>query len=192
MHISSNIMHALRSRLTTGLLAVVIAFGLMACAEPAENEGEAGAAEDTAQMAEADTAQSIVDIVTSDSRFSTLATALDSAGLVGTLQSGGPYTVFAPTNEAFDALPEGTLPELLNPENEERLQTILTYHVTDQALPASELQGMSSVTTLEGSDVPVSTSDNSVMVGEATVVSADVQASNGVIHVIDAVLMPPQ
>jgi uncharacterized surface protein with fasciclin (FAS1) repeats len=167
-------------------MAVMLVLSLSACGGGQEQQP----AEAEAEMA-ADTIGSIAEIASNDARFSTLVTALDSAGLVQTLQGDGPFTVFAPTNDAFDQLPEGTVQDLLQPENRERLTAILTYHVVEGANMAADVQGMSSATTLEGSDVSISTSNGSVQVGDATVVQADVEASNGVIHVIDAVLMPP-
>ncbi len=166
-------------------LAVLLVVGLAACGGGQEQEQQA-----SDQMA-SETPGTIAEIASNDSRFSTLVTALDSAGLVQTMQDGGPFTVFAPTNAAFNALPDGTVEDLLQPENRERLTAILTYHVVEGAAMAADVQSMSSATTLEGSDVSISTSDGSVQVGGATVVQADVEASNGVIHAIDAVLMPP-
>ena len=168
-------------------LAVFLVIGLAACGGGQEQEEAA----DPQMEATADAPGTIAEVASNDSRFSTLVTALDSAGLVQTMQEGGPFTVFAPTNAAFNALPEGTVQDLLQPENRERLTSILTYHVVEGATMAADVQGMSSVTTLEGSNVSISTSGDSVQVGNATVVQADVEASNGVIHVIDAVLMPP-
>ncbi len=165
-------------------LAVLLVVGLAACGGGQEQE-------QASDQTETEAPGTIAEIASNDSRFSTLVTALDSAGLVQTMQEDGPFTVFAPTNAAFDALPDGTVEDLLQPENRERLTEILTYHVVEGANMASDVQGMSSATTLQGSDVSISTSDGSVQVGGATVVQADVEASNGVIHAIDAVLMPP-
>lgn len=176
-------------RLTSWLalpVAALLVISMAACGGGQDQESA-----DQGQMASADTLGTIAEIASNDSRFSTLVTALDSAGLVQTMQEGGPFTVFAPTNAAFDALPDGTVQDLLQPENRERLTSILTYHVVEGANMAADVQGMSSVPTLEGSDLSISTSDGSVQVGNATVVQADVEASNGVIHAIDAVLMPP-
>lgn len=169
-------------------MAVMLVMSLSACGGGQEQQPEQAEAE--TEMA-GDTLGSIAEIASNDARFSTLVTALDSAGLVQTFQGDGPFTVFAPTNEAFNQLPEGTVQDLLQPENRERLTAILTYHVVEGANMAADVQGMSSVTTLEGSDLSISTSNGSVQVGDATVVQADVEASNGVIHAIDAVLMPP-
>lgn len=168
-------------------LAMLLVVGLAACGGQEQEQAQ----ETANQMEAADTLGTIAEIAANDSRFSTLVTALDTAGLVQTLQEDGPFTVFAPTNAAFNALPEGTVQDLLQSENRERLTSILTYHVVDGATMAADVQGMSSVTTLEGSELSISTSGDSVQVGDATVIQADVEASNGVIHVIDAVLMPP-
>lgn len=166
-------------------LAILLVVGLAACGGGQEQEQQAS------DQMESEAPGTIAEIASNDSRFSTLVTALDSAGLVQTMQEGGPFTVFAPTNAAFNALPDGTVEDLLQPENRERLTSILTYHVVEGANMAADVQGLSSATTLEGSDVSISTSGDSVQVGGATVVQADVEASNGVIHAIDAVLMPP-
>lgn len=165
-------------------IAVVLTVGLSACGGGQDQEAD----QETMQ---ADTPGTIAEVASGDSRFSTLVTALDSAGLVQTMQEDGPFTVFAPTNAAFNKLPEGTVQSLLQPGNRDRLTSILTYHVVEGANMAADVQGMSSATTLEGSSLSISTSGDSVQVGNATVIQADVQASNGVIHAIDTVLMPP-
>ena len=119
--------------------------------------------------------------------FSTLLQAAEAAGLVETLQGEGPLTVFAPTDEAFEALPEGKLEELL--ADTDALAEILTYHVVEGAVMSSDLSDGQMVTTVNGADAEVSIGDE-VMIGDATVVTPDLEASNGVIHVIDTVLMP--
>lgn len=123
--------------------------------------------------------------------FGTLVTALEAAGLVETLKSDGPFTVFAPTEEAFAALPEGTLEELLQPENRDQLTAILTYHVVPGEVTSSEVVELSSAETVQGGELNISTEGQTVMINDASVVETDIQASNGVIHVIDSVLMPP-
>lgn len=142
--------------------------------------------------ANAETKQSstIVDVAAGNSSFSTLVTAVKAAGLVEVLSGEGPYTVFAPTNEAFAALPEGTLERLLKPENKEELQKILTYHVIPASAPSSSLKS-GEVKTVEGSPVKVQVEGSSVKVNDANVVTPDVKASNGTIHVIDRVILPP-
>ena len=135
----------------------------------------------------------IVDTAVAAGKFGTLAKALEAAGLVETLKGAGPFTVFAPTDEAFAKLPAGTLDDLLKPENKEKLAGILTYHVVSGNVPAAEaikLDGQT-VKTVQSVTAPISVRDGAVYIGEAKVVQADVQASNGVIHVIDTVLLPP-
>ena len=132
----------------------------------------------------------IVDTAVSAGKFNTLAAALKAAGLVDTLKGQGPFTVFAPTDEAFAKLPAGTVEELLKPENKEKLTSILTYHVVPAKAMSGDVAGMSSAKTVNGKEVTFKTSDGKVMVDKATVTTADVAASNGVIHVIDTVLLP--
>ena len=132
----------------------------------------------------------IVDTAVAAGSFNTLAAALQAAGLVDALKGDGPFTVFAPTDEAFAKLPAGTVENLLKPENKDQLVAILTYHVVSGSLPAASVMSATGADTLEGKTLEFSTSDGSVMVNNATVISADVMASNGVIHVIDTVLLP--
>lgn len=132
----------------------------------------------------------IVEVADKAGQFSTLLAAAKAAGLVETLSGEGPLTVFAPTDEAFAALPEGAVESLLEPENQDKLKSILTYHVVAGKVMAKDVMGMSSADTVNGATLDISTSDGMVMVDDATVVKADVKASNGVIHVIDKVLMP--
>jgi len=124
------------------------------------------------------------------SNFGTLVAAVKAAGLVETLSGAGPYTVFAPTDAAFAKLPNGTLESLLKPENKEKLVAILKYHVVSGTVLAKDVVQLSSATTAEGSDVKIKVSDGVVNVNAATVVKTDVKCKNGVIHVIDAVLLP--
>ena len=131
----------------------------------------------------------IVDVASGNDDFSTLVAAVQAADLVDTLSSDGPFTVFAPTNEAFEALPDGVLDALLLEENVDVLTSILTYHVVEGEVTSDQVTD-GDVATVEGQSVTLST-ENGVMVNEATVVIADVEASNGVIHAIDAVLIPP-
>ena len=137
----------------------------------------------------------IVDTAVQADDFNTLAQALEAADLVDALKGDGPFTVFAPTDAAFDALPDGQLESLLQPENKEQLQAILRYHVVSGAAMASDVTGMDSVPTLEGRSVRIQVNDGTVrLMGQntATVVQTDIEASNGVIHVIDTVLLPPE
>lgn len=137
-------------------------------------------------------AATIVEIASANENLSTLVTALDAAGLVETLNSEGPFTVFAPTNEAFEALPEGKLEELLKPENKMKLKSILTYHVVAGKVLSSDLEDGQVVTTVEGSEVTISIGDSGAMINEAGISEADIEASNGVVHIINKVIMPSE
>ena len=132
----------------------------------------------------------IVDTAVSAGSFKTLAAALDAAGLVETLKGKGPFTVFAPTDEAFAKLPEGTLKSLLKPENKQKLTSILTYHVVAGNVKAADVIKLSSAKTLNGQSVMIKTAVGKVLINGATVVKADIAATNGTIHVIDTVLLP--
>ncbi len=133
----------------------------------------------------------IVETAVAAGSFKTLTRALQAAGLVETLKGPGPFTVFAPTDDAFAKLPAGTLEKLLKPENKAMLQGVLTYHVVPGKVMAADVAQKTSVKTVEGSAVRIAVQDGSVRINDATVVKADVAASNGVIHVIDAVILPP-
>lgn len=122
-------------------------------------------------------------------KFSALATALGAAGLIDTLKGDGPFTVFAPTDAAFAKVPQQTLDDLLQPENKKKLAAILTYHVVPGKVSSHEVIAMNSATTLQGQKLNISKQDG-VKINEAKVILTDVQATNGVIHVIDSVLMP--
>ena len=132
----------------------------------------------------------IVDTAVGAGNFTTLVAAVEAAGLVETLKGEGPFAVFAPTDEAFAALPEGTVETLLQPENREQLTAILTYHVVPGAVMSTDLSDGMTATTVQGGDVTIAT-EGGVMVNDANVTTADIAASNGVIHVIDKVIMPP-
>ncbi|WP_445223457.1 fasciclin domain-containing protein [Catalinimonas locisalis] len=142
-------------------------------------------------MEEPSQSMDIVDLAGSQDNLSTLVAAVEAAGLVETLKGEGPFTVFAPTNEAFAALPEGTLEMLLKPENKDKLVAILTYHVVSGSVESSALSDGMDVATVEGSDIAVEIEGESVMINNASVVNANVGASNGVVHVIDKVILPP-
>ncbi|MEO0370924.1 MAG: fasciclin domain-containing protein [Pseudomonadota bacterium] len=131
----------------------------------------------------------IVDTAVAAGSFGTLVAAVQAAGLVDTLKGEGPFTVFAPTDEAFAALPKGTVDSLLQPENKDQLVSILTYHVVPGKVMSTDLSDGMTATTVQGSDVTIGT-EGGVTVNGANVVAADVEASNGVIHVIDAVILP--
>lgn len=150
-------------------LAVLLAFSSIAFAAPKQN---------------------IVNTAVAAGNFKTLVTALQAAGLVDTLKGTGPFTVFAPTDEAFAKLPAATLQDLLKPENKEKLVAILTYHVVAGDVMAKEVVKMSEAKTLNGKDVKITVNGGTVMINNATVIKADIACSNGVIHVIDSVLIP--
>jgi uncharacterized surface protein with fasciclin (FAS1) repeats len=132
----------------------------------------------------------IVDTAVSAGSFKTLTTALAAAGLVETLKGKGPFTVFAPTDEAFAKLPAGTVESLLKPANKQKLTAILTYHVVAGNVKAADVVKLSSAKTLNGKSVTIKTVGGKVLINGATVVKADIAATNGTIHVIDTVLMP--
>jgi len=123
-------------------------------------------------------------------KFNTLVAAVKAAGLVETLKGPGPFTVFAPTDEAFAKLPPGTLESLLKPENKAKLQSILTYHVVAGKVMAADVVKLHSAKTVEGQDIAIKTMNGGVMVNGAHVTKTDIAASNGVIHVIDSVILP--
>lgn len=162
------------NRIGFGVIAVLLLSSILAVAVPADNGG----------------AKDIVDTAVAAESFKTLVTALEAADLVGTLKGAGPFTVFAPTDEAFAKLPAGTLADLLKPENKDKLRAILTYHVVAGKVTAAKVVKLSSATTVNGQDVRISTSGGTVKVNDAQVIKTDIVASNGVIHVIDTVLLP--
>jgi uncharacterized surface protein with fasciclin (FAS1) repeats len=136
--------------------------------------------------------QDIVQTATADGHFKTLLAAVKAAGLTETLQGAGPFTLFAPTDEAFKRLPDGTVDRLLKPENKAELTRILTYHAVSGRIQSAELKGKKvNRRSVEGADLAID-GMNGVMVNKAKVVTHDIAASNGVIHVIDSVMMPPK
>jgi len=172
--------HTLLHRITAFVFLVMLTAGT-AFAQYGDKE---------ASMSKAD----IVETAVNADGFNTLVTALQQADLVSTLKGDGPFTVFAPTDEAFAALPEGTLESLLKPENKEQLINILTYHVVPGTVMASDVTQVDRANTVAGPAIGVQVADGNVMLkgqNTATVIKTDIQASNGVIHVIDAVLLPP-
>lgn len=182
-----------RTVLATG--AVLLAVGLAACSSTTSQTSTSSASVGASSSISPEAgmmsapAGTIVDIASGTPELSTLVTAVGAAGLVDTLNGAGPLTVFAPTDEAFAALPAGVLDALLMPENKDTLAKILTYHVVPGKVMAADVTD-GSVATVEGQLVTLSTS-NGVTVDGATVVTPDIEASNGVIHVIDAVILPP-
>jgi transforming growth factor-beta-induced protein len=135
-------------------------------------------------------AADIVDTAVSAGSFNTLVAAVKAAGLVGALKGPGPLTVFAPTDEAFAKLPAGTVENLLKPENKAKLQAVLTYHVVKGKVMAADAAKLTSAPTLQGSAIAIK-ADKGVKINNANVVKADIVTDNGVIHVIDAVILPP-
>ncbi|REG84053.1 fasciclin domain-containing protein [Algoriphagus antarcticus] len=133
----------------------------------------------------------IVDLAASQDMLSTLVAAVKAAGLVETLKGDGPFTVFAPTNEAFAKLPEGTVEDLLKPENKAQLAKILSYHVVAGKVMSTDLKNGQMAKTVEGSEVKVTLMNGKAMINNANVIKADVMADNGVVHIIDTVIMPP-
>ncbi len=132
----------------------------------------------------------IVDVAAENSSFTTLVAAVKAAGLVETLKGKGPFTVFAPNNEAFAKLPKGTVESLLKPENKDKLVAILTYHVVPGKVMAADVVKLKSAATVQGQKVSIKVKNGKVMIDNATVLATDVKASNGVIHVIDSVILP--
>jgi uncharacterized surface protein with fasciclin (FAS1) repeats len=132
----------------------------------------------------------IVETAVAAGSFKTLAAALQAAGLVETLKGNGPFTVFAPTDEAFAKLPAGTVENLLKPENKEKLKAVLTYHVVPGKVTAAQVTKLKSAKTVQGSEAKVAVNGGKVMIDNANVVKTDIMAKNGVIHVIDTVIMP--
>ncbi|MCR9846309.1 fasciclin domain-containing protein [Vibrio antiquarius] len=132
----------------------------------------------------------IVDVATENGSFNTLVAAVKAADLVDTLKGEGPFTVFAPTDDAFAKLPDGTVDMLLMPENKDKLVSILTYHVVPGKVMAADVVKLDKATTVQGQDVMIKTMGDKVMVNDANVMATDVKAKNGIIHVIDTVIMP--
>ena len=155
-------------------LVLIIPFALAACASQQEASSE----------------KDIVDTAVEAGQFNTLVAAVQATDLVDTLKSDGPFTVFAPTDAAFAKLPDGTVENLLKPENKDQLVAVLTYHVVSGKIMSSDIAGKrAQVPTVQGSDLSVDATSG-VMVDNAMVVAADIEASNGVIHVIDTVVLP--
>lgn len=162
------------NRIKIGMIVAMLAIGTVAMAVSKNKAGN----------------KDIVDTAVAAGSFQTLAKALQAADLVDALKGTGPFTVFAPTDEAFAKLPAGTLDDLLKPENKEKLRAILTYHVVAGDFPAAKVIALSSAKTLNGQNVKITGTGGNVMVNNAHVVKADIPASNGVIHVIDTVILP--
>ncbi|MCA8915577.1 MAG: fasciclin domain-containing protein [Planctomycetes bacterium] len=162
------------------LPALFLAFLFAACANSKSTQGEAGEPEPA----------DIVDTAVAAGDFDTLVAAVKAAELVETLKGEGPFTVFAPTDAAFADLPEGTLDELLKPENKEKLAGILTYHVVAGEVMADDVVNLTEATTVQGQKVQIEVKDGTVYIDGAKVVTTDIKCTNGVIHVIDKVILP--
>lgn len=182
------------------MLSLAAAFAtagvLMACDASTTTSATDETTEDTtyeeAPMEEApmEADDTVVDIAVGSSDHTTLVAALSAADLVETLKGDGPFTIFAPTNAAFEKLPAGTVDNLVKPENKEKLSGILTYHVVSGNVKAADLSDGQVVQTINGQDLTVSIKDGTVMINGAKVTAADLNGSNGVVHVVDSVLMP--
>jgi uncharacterized surface protein with fasciclin (FAS1) repeats len=164
----------MRTRIT-GLSLIAVALAVMIVAPLRAQEPEP---------------KDIVDTAIAAGSFNTLVAAVTAAGLVETLKGDGPFTVFAPTDEAFAALPEGTVENLLKPENLATLQSVLTYHVVAGKVLAEDVVNLDSAKTVQGQELTIKVVDGKVMIDDAQVVTTDIMTSNGVIHVIDAVVLP--
>ncbi len=176
---------------TFAAAAVAASFLLAACGSDSDTATTAAPTTEASTDTTAAAAGDIVAVASGNPDFSTLVAAVQAAGLVETLQGPGPFTVFAPTNEAFAALPAGLVDKLLLPENKETLAKILTYHVVAGKVMAADVKA-GDVPSVEGSNITVTVDGGTVKLNDsATVVATDVAASNGVIHVIDAVILPP-
>jgi len=174
------------------MLLIVTALVLAACAPAATPTPEPTAVPEPTAMPEPEVMlKDIVDTAVADGRFQTLVAAVSAADLVDTLKGEGPFTVFAPTDDAFAALPEGTVESLLLPENKQTLTDILLYHVVSGKVMAADVVNLESAPTVLGKDVTVKVDMGNVYINDAKVIITDIETSNGVIHVIDSVLLPP-
>lgn len=165
------------------ILVAAIALFSFAAAASAQSKSKHNAAKNHAE-------QDIVDTAVSAGMFNTLVAAIKAAGLTDVLKGKGPFTVFAPTDEAFAKLPAGTIDELLKPENKDKLVKILTYHVVSGKVLASDVVKIKKAKTVQGQEVMVNAKSGKVMIDKSNVTKTDIETSNGVIHVIDTVLMP--
>ncbi len=177
--------------------AAVLSLGLASVSaadcghDHAKSAGHQKVSEEAGKQAVAEVkAMDIVETAVAAGSFKTLVAAVQAAGLVETLQGEGPFTVFAPTDDAFAKLPEGTIAELLKPENKEKLQAILTYHVVPGKVTSADVVKLESAATVQGQALSISSADGKVLVDNAQVTQVDIMAANGVIHVIDSVVLP--
>jgi uncharacterized surface protein with fasciclin (FAS1) repeats len=171
----------MKAKIRTALLALAVAVALPVAAGDHKSM----------DASHAKGVPSIVGIASSNADFETLTAALKAADLVGTLEGAGPFTVFAPTDAAFEKLPPGTLADLLKPENKAKLQAVLTYHVVAGSVKAADVVKLDNAKTVNGASADITVAGGKVKVDNANVTQTDIIASNGVIHVIDAVILPP-
>lgn len=186
----------MRSKKLITALAVVASLSVVAAACSSDDTSSTDATDTAESASPVETTETVTDVVAGNEDFSTLLAAVEAAGLGETLAGEGPFTVFAPTNEAFEALPEGTVETLVKPKNEELLGSILTYHVVPGEIMAADVES-GEVTTVNGATFTVEATDAGVSItdgqgNEVEVVTTDIVTSNGVIHVIDGVLLPPE
>ena len=193
-----------KSVLSIAIAASITAFGVSSCGGSEEKMNEETKMEESNEMIEPEEeepyvmvggakmvpSKDIVDNAVGSADHTTLVAAVKAAGLVETLKGDGPFTVFAPTNEAFNKLPKGTVENLLKPENKGKLTSVLTYHVVPGALKASDLKAGQTLKTVQGENLMVTEKDGKWFINGAQVTIADVISSNGVTHVIDAVVLP--
>lgn len=170
----------------TMVAAAVVVLMTGACASSQTSGGT-----DMTSASSMSSSSTIADVAMSTGMHDTLVAALQSAGLANMLMESGSYTVFAPTDAAFAKLPAGTVEMLMRPENRDKLRSILQYHVVPGRVTAQQVMGMTTAKSTSGQTLQISTMGNQVMIGNAHVVKADVMASNGIVHVVDTVLMPP-
>ncbi len=177
------------SKMVCGVLAAVVA---MAATLSSATAGECPLSKKAVKVQAVKLAEKkdIVDTAVGAKSFTTLVAAVKAAGLVETLKSKGPFTVFAPTDEAFKKLPEGAVESLLKPENKDKLVAVLTYHVVPGKVMAADVVKLKNAKTVQGGEVDIVVADGKVKVDNANVVKTDIECSNGVIHVIDAVILP--
>ena len=179
----------MKKNISTILMAVAISSTTFIACKDAETKTEVTKTEVVKEEVKAP-AKDVVDIAVGSADHTTLVSAVTAAGLVETLKGAGPFTIFAPTNAAFAALPKGAVDGLLKPESKAALTNVLTYHVVAGSVKAADLKDGQKVKTLQGEELTVSIKDGKVKINGANVTTADLAGSNGVIHVIDAVLMP--
>ena len=184
------------SMLSKGLLGLGLLFAgasvayAGSCSSCGAHAAKGGGGASKEKAAYQEKKQDIVDVAVSAGSFNTLVAAVQAAGLVETLKGEGPFTVFAPTDAAFAKLPEGTVADLLKPENKDKLVAILTYHVVPGKVKAKDVVNLTSAKTVQGENLAIKVEEGKVKVNSANVTSTDIKASNGVIHVVDTVLLP--